>query len=60
MIERAWSPIDYTDYTSTDQTWQVKQAQMQGATMESVYWFQMDEKFMKFIHETKTNKTRTK
>ena len=53
MIDRAWSPIDYTDYTEywilhrwlheLDQTWQItrysdKQAHMQGATMGSVYW----------------------
>ena len=62
MIDRAWSPIDYTLTTLTtwnaDQTWQIKQAQMQGATMESVYWFHEG---WKFIHKKKNeNKTWTK
>ena len=68
---QGWLPIDYMKCRSfsvvttwsVDQIWQVKQAQMQGATMESVYWFHKGENFMKFIHtkwRQKWNKTRTK
>ena len=67
MIDRAWNDYaDYIKTTwSADHFWQIihceikpdklrhraKQAHMQGATMESVHWFQ---NVMKFIHETKT------
>ena len=36
MIDRAWSHSDYMNLTKLDRG---KQAHMQGATMESVYWF---------------------
>ena len=54
MIDKA----DYTKYRalstvttqSADQTSQIKQAQRQGNTMESVHWFHGG----KFVHEMKT------